>query len=128
VEVTDNSTSSSVDWINLVGISGGEHQVAGTLVGLRAEARVVQIDHHTLDVPPSAHLTVIRNDDRPGVIGRVGTIVGAAGVNIDDMDVGRSPEGASALMVISTDVPVSDALADELRAAEGIVSVTTISA
>lgn len=126
VTVTDSATSSSVDWINLIGITGGDHQIAGTLVGLKAEPRVVQIDGHTLDVPPSAHLTVVRNDDRPGVIGRVGSILGAANVNIDDMDVGRSAEGASALMVISTGEPVSEELAAELAAADGIVSVTVI--
>src|SRR5699024_8612838 len=114
------------DWINLIGISGGEHQIAGTLVGLKAEPRVVQIDGHTLDVPPSAHLTIVRNDDRPGVIGRVGTILGAAGMNIDDMDVGRSPEGESALMVISTAEPVGEELQNALAEADGIVSVTVI--
>jgi len=126
VTVNDSTTSSSVDWINLVGISGGGHQIAGTLVGLKAEPRIVKIDGHTLDVPPSAHLTIVRNDDRPGVIGRVGTILGAAGLNIEDMDVGRSAEGASALMVISTGEPVSDEVAAELAAADGIVSVTVI--
>jgi D-3-phosphoglycerate dehydrogenase len=126
VTVTDTATSSAVDWINLVTITGGAHQISGTLVGLKAEPRVVKIDGHTLDVPPSAHLTVVRNDDRPGVIGRVGTILGAAGKNIDDMDVGRSAEGASALMVISTSEPVDDALAAELAAADGIVSVTVV--
>lgn len=126
ITVNEANSSSSVDWINLVSIAGGGHQVSGTLVGLKAEARVVKIDDHTLDVPPSAHLTIVRNDDRPGVIGKVGTILGAAGMNIDDMDVGRSPEGASALMVISTGDPVTEALATELEAAEGIVSVTVI--
>ena len=54
-------------------------------MGLRAEPRLVQIDGHTVDVPPAGHLLVVNNDDRPGVIGRVGTVlrsppvVGAAG-------------------------------------------------
>lgn len=126
VEVQDSSTSSSVDWINLVSVSGGGHQIAGTLVGLKAEPRLVQIDGHTLDVPPSAHLTLVRNDDRPGVIGRVGTILGAAGINIDDMDVGRSAAGVSALMVISTSAPVPAEVATELAGADGIISVTAI--
>ena len=129
IDVRDTSTSSSVDWINLVSIAGGGHQVAGTLVGLRAEARLVQVDGHTLDVPPSAHLTLVRNDDRPGVIGRVGTVLGNAGVNIDDMDVGRAAKvDHDALMVISTANPVSAEIADELRQADGILSVTVIDA
>ena len=126
VEVRDSSTSSMVDWINLVSISGGGHQIAGTLVGLRGEARLVQIDGHTVDVPPSTNLLVISNDDRPGVIGRVGTILGDAGVNIADMDVGRSLGREGALMVIATTEPVADDVADALRAADGITSVAVI--
>lgn len=123
IEVNDSSTSSSVDWINLVSISGGDHQIAGTLVGLKAEARVVQIDGHSIDVPPAANLMVVRNDDRPGVIGRVGTILGDAGVNIADMDVGRSARGESALMVIATTEPVPAEVLEALRTCDGITSV-----
>ena len=92
-------------------------------MGLRADARVVQIDGHSLDVPPSANLLIVRNDDRPGVIGRVGTTLGDAGVNIADMDVGRSAQGASALMVIATTQPVPAEVVDALRAADGVTSV-----
>ena len=126
VEVIDSSTSSSVDWINLIAITGGNHQIAGTLVGLRAEPRLVQIDGHTVDVPPSAHLLVVNNDDRPGVIGRVGTILGDAGVNIADMDVGRSNDKPGALMVIATGEPVDAAVVDLLRSADGVTDVAVI--
>ncbi|MGI8756799.1 MAG: NAD(P)-dependent oxidoreductase, partial [Acidimicrobiales bacterium] len=125
-EVVDSSTSSTVDWINLVSISGGGHQVAGTLVGLRAEARLVQIECHTVDVPPSEHLVIVRNDDRPGVIGRVGTILGDAGVNIADMDVGRSTDSTGAIMVIATTEAVSREVTDSLQAADGVESVSVI--
>lgn len=129
VTVKDSSTSSSVDWINLITISGGDHTLAGTIVGLRAEPRLVQIDGHTVDVPPSSNLLVVRNDDRPGVIGRVGTVLGDAGVNIADMDVGRSlASGAGALMVIATSTPVPEAVADQVRAADGVLSVAVIAA
>ena len=126
IEVKDFSTSSSVDWINLLSISGGEHQVAGTIVGLRGEPRLVQIDGHTVDVPPAAHLVVVRNDDQPGVIGRVGTILGDNGVNIDDMDVGRSTDQTGALMVISTAEAVPAAVAEQIRAAAGVLSVAVV--
>ena len=72
-------------------------------------------------------MLVVRNDDRPGVIGRVGTILGDAGVNIADMDVGRSPDGASALMVVATTEPVPEELRTALAAADGVVEVSIIS-
>ena len=126
ITVTETATSSSVDWINLISISGGDHKIAGTLVGLRAEPRLVKIDGHTVDVPPAANLIVVNNDDRPGVIGRVGTILGDAGVNIDDMDVGRSTGVNGALMVISTREPVGDDVADALRSADGVTDVAVV--
>ncbi|MCU1356636.1 MAG: serA [Acidimicrobiales bacterium] len=129
IEVKDSSTSSTVDWINLVSISGGGHQIAGTLVGLRAEPRLVQIDGHTLDVPPSAHLLIIHNDDRPGVIGRVGTILGDARLNIADMDVGRSSKNHdAAVMVIATTDAVPAEVVESLEASDGITSVAVVSA
>ena len=126
LEVRETSTSTSRDYVNLVTVRNGVHSLAATLVGLRHEPRIVLVDEHTVDTPPSRHMLVVRNDDRPGVIGRVGTILGDAGVNIADMHVGRSPAGESALMVIATSGPVpADAVA-ALNAAEGIVAVHTI--
>ena len=126
VEVRDTTTSSSVDWINLVSVSGGGHQIAGTLVGKRGEARLVQIDGHSLDVPPSPNLIVIHNDDRPGVIGRVGTALGDAGANIADTDVGRSASQGAAVMVIATTAPVDDDVVATLTAADGVTSVAVV--
>ena len=66
--------------------------VAGTLYGKQDAPRIVGIDDHIVDLPPSSHMLVVRNDDTPGMIGTVGTILGDAGINIDDMDVGHEPE------------------------------------
>jgi D-3-phosphoglycerate dehydrogenase len=90
---------------------------------MRHEARIVLVDDHTVDAPPSRHMLVVRNEDVPGVIGRVGTILGGADVNIADMHVGRAPSGASALMVIATSGPVPAEVRDTLAASEGIVEV-----
>ena len=95
-------------------------------MGLRAEPRLVQIDGHTVDVPPAGHLLVVNNDDRPGVIGRVGTVLGDAGVNIADMDVGRSSGQLGALMVISVSEAPSPEVVDRLRAADGVTAVAVI--
>jgi D-3-phosphoglycerate dehydrogenase len=74
-------------------------------------------------MPPAAHMVFIRNDDRPGVIGTVGTILGNAGVNIADMGVGQTPGGDSALMVIATGTAAPREVVDALAAADGITSV-----
>ena len=48
------------------------------------------VDDHTVEVPPAPHMLVVRNDDRPGMIGVVGTVLGDAGISISSMAVGPS--------------------------------------
>lgn len=126
IEVRETATTTAHDYINMIVLRGGDHALAGTLVGLKGDPRIVMVDDHTVDVPPARHMVIVRNDDRPGVIGTVGTIIGRAGINIADMDVGQSAAGESALMVLATTQPVPAEVRDELLAAEGIVSVHTV--
>ena len=81
------------------------------------------VDEHVVEVPPSEHMLVVRNDDRPGVIGVVGTALGAADVSISSMAVGPSPETATAMMVISTASPAPDVVVEQLRGDEGILDI-----
>jgi D-3-phosphoglycerate dehydrogenase len=126
IAVSETATTTSHHFVNLISVRAGSHNIAGTLVGMEGEARLVTVDDHRVDVPPARHMLVVRNDDRPGMIGRVGTIVGDAGVNIADMDVGRSTAGASAMMVLATTEPVPAEVCEALRAVDGIISVDTL--
>jgi D-3-phosphoglycerate dehydrogenase len=127
VEVRETTSSAARDYVNLVTLRGGRHAVAGTLAGKRSEPRIVMVDGHSTDVPPARHMLVIRNDDTPGMIGNVGSILGNAGVNISDMALGKSPTGEAALMVLAINQPVALEVLDELRASPGIVQVHSIS-
>ena len=73
-------------------------------------------------------MLVVRNDDRPGVIGIVGTMLGEAGVNIADMDVAEAAEPGSAIMVIATATNPPAELLARLREAPGIISVHSLHA
>ena len=84
------------------------------------------LDDFQVDLPPARNMMVVRNEDVPGMIGRVGAAVGAAGVNIADMAVGQDHNGVSSLMVLATDQPVSEATVAELAAEPGIVTVTRL--
>jgi D-3-phosphoglycerate dehydrogenase len=111
------------DYVNRLGLKGEHRSLAATLIGLRDEARIIEIDDHIIDVPPSDHMLIVRNDDRPGVIGIVGTILGEANVNIDNMDVGRDAAGTSAIMVIDIGGPAPAHVVEALRHADGVLSV-----
>ena len=122
IEVRESSSSTSHEYVNLVTISGGGHAIGGTLVGLRGAPRVVMVDDHSVDVPPADNMLIVRNDDVPGMISAVTGVLGSAGLNIDDMHLGRSPEGAAALMILATDQPVPDDVQAAIRALPGVVS------
>lgn len=126
VKETKNPGTSNSDFVNLVTLRAGSHSIAATLVGQRRQARIVLVDDHITDVPPSDNMLVVRNDDRPGVIGIVGTLLGNRNVNIADMDVGRALTPGTALMVIAPTAEVDEATVAELRAAPGIIEVTVL--
>ena len=84
------------------------------------------IDDHSFDVPPADHMLMVKNDDRPGVIGIVGTLLGNAGVNIADMDVGAAADARTAVMLIAPTGQVDDEVLAQLRVAPGIISVDVL--
>lgn len=126
VEIRDVASTSSSDYVNLLTLRGGGHTIAGTLTGRRGEQRIVMIDDHTFDVPPADHMLVVKNDDRPGMIGAVGTMLGNAGVNIADMDVGRTADSGTAVMLIAPTSSVGADLLASLRQVPGIISVDAL--
>lgn len=126
VDVRETSMAAAQDFVNLITLRGGGHAIAGTLTGLSGQPRLVGVDDHTIDIPPADHMLIVRNDDRPGMIGLVGQTLGEAGVNIADMHLGRSADGSAALMVLATSAAVAPEVVDQLRAAPGIDSVHAV--
>jgi D-3-phosphoglycerate dehydrogenase len=128
--VRETKTSSSRDYVNLISLRGsiGDRvvAVAGTLAGRSEQPRIVGIDDHIVDLPPSRHMLVVRNDDRPGMIGAVGSTLGRANINIADMALGRGPTGEHALMVLATDSVVTPEVLEDLRAQAGILDAKAI--
>ncbi len=100
----------SSDYVNLIGVRGrtetGEVSVAGTLHGKRNAHRIMQVNDYDIEMEPAEYMLFFTYEDRPGVIGKVGTILGNAGVNIATMDVGRPERGGAALMGLTLDNPV----------------------
>ncbi|MFZ0665578.1 MAG: phosphoglycerate dehydrogenase [Acidimicrobiales bacterium] len=128
LQVREASTTTSQDYVNLITLRSADHSVAGTLTGPKTEPRLVMVDDHAVEVPPSPHMLVVRNDDRPGMIGVVGTELGEAGVSISSMTVGPSANGSTALMVLSTDRQVPDETFESLKAADGILDLHRVTA
>src|ERR1051325_8275725 len=89
--------------------NSSEQSLSGTVFGFGAqtrEGRITQIDGFHIEATPQGHMIVMRNRDVPGVIGRVGTILGEHGVNISRFHLGRQKQGGEAMAVIEVDGPV----------------------
>ena len=123
-------TAGARDYVNLISVrgdtAGRPTHVAGTLYGKHDAPRIVGLDDHFVDLPPSSHMLVVHNADVPGMIGSVGSILGDAGVNIADMGVGRSPSGEAALMAISTAAAVPVEVVDSIRVLHGVIDAKAI--
>jgi D-3-phosphoglycerate dehydrogenase / 2-oxoglutarate reductase len=130
VEVTETRTRQSHDWVNLVTLSGegsrGQVGVAGTTVGPRDAERLVAINGIPIDMAPADHMAFLFYEDRPGVIGRVGTILGESGVNIASMQVGRRKQGGEALMALTVDAGIPTGVLERVEAEIGAHDSTFI--
>jgi D-3-phosphoglycerate dehydrogenase len=127
ITVRETKSSDARDYVNLIVVRGDQGtEVAATLFGKQQAPRIVAIDGHSVDLPPAQHMLVVHNDDSPGVIGRVGTALGDAGVNISNMDVGTKANGEAALMVIATGNAVPAELVTRVAALDGVQSARAI--
>ncbi len=95
-------------------------RVAGALLGEQQHPRIVQIDGYELSVYPKGCLIILRNNDVPGVIGRVGTLLAAEGLNIAEYIQSREAKGGLALAAVSVDSTVSPAVLEALSEDEDI--------
>jgi D-3-phosphoglycerate dehydrogenase len=130
LEVSERRTVESQDYVNLVLLRAetetGEVSVAGTLVGMRNAERLVRVYDFDLDMAPAEHMAFFLYEDRPGVIGTVGTLLGEAGVNIASMEVGRKEAGGLALMGLTVDSPIPDGVLDRMVQEVGMKSARSI--
>ena len=111
--------------IRVVGdVDGVGRSVCGTHMG-RKGAVLTEVDGYEIELPITPHMLLVRNEDVPGVIGRVGTYLGDAGLNISDMAVGRHRSGG-AMMGMSLDGPLSDDDVTTILGLEGVAAARYI--
>jgi D-3-phosphoglycerate dehydrogenase len=124
----ETSVMESAEYVNLITVRSGSHTVSGTLmtIGTRLETRIVGVDGHSIEIAPASSMLVVRNDDRPGMIGLVGVALGEAQISIVSMAVGPDPKSKTALMVLSTSTPTPSVVLEKLRDTDGIEDIHLI--
>jgi D-3-phosphoglycerate dehydrogenase len=120
--VSEQRVAESEDFSELISVaivSGGERvEVAGTGFGPRNVPHLVSVYGQSFNMEIAPHFAFFRYVDQPGMIGRVGSIFGEHGVNIASAAVGAE-EGHDAVMAVTTDKPVPQALIDEIAGLGG---------
>ena len=101
------------------------HRVSGTVFTDRLP-RIVNIDGFSLEVIPRGNLIYFSNNDKPGVIGNIGTILGQCNVNIAGMQLGRDQEGGRALALLLVDNPVGKDVIERLLKIENILTAKAV--
>lgn len=105
--------------------SMGEHSVTGALLG-NGEIRITDLDEFPINVPPSNYMLFTLHRDMPGIIGKIGSLLGSFNVNIASMQVGRKIVRGDAVMALSLDDPLPEGLLSEITKVAGIRDAYTV--
>jgi D-3-phosphoglycerate dehydrogenase len=114
IDVSEEKRRSSRDYTNLIAVSAGDMRVAGTTIGRENRQWLVSALGFDVEIELAERMIFLRYDDVPGVIGRIGTLLGEAGINIANMAVSRSREAGKALMALSIDTPATPEVLERL--------------
>ncbi len=134
IVVNENRSTQTADFTNYIevevsaGSENGKNRIMGTLFGNKLP-RIVSInDFWGLDIDPEGYVLVVTNEDQPGVVGKLGTILGNNKVNIAEMSLARVGKGKKtlALTTINTDNPISDKVLAEIKKFKPILDVKVV--
>jgi D-3-phosphoglycerate dehydrogenase len=128
LKVSESRLSAPGDYTDMLELSavgeGKTVSVGGAFFG--ATPRIVNINSRPVEARPHGVVLVLENTDRPGIVGRVGTLLGEHGVNIATMSLSRNEAGGTALTVLNLDTAPSEQLLRDIRASEDVQSAQVI--
>lgn len=123
IYVVESKFAQIEDFANLISVvvktDKGQHEISGTLF-LKRDPRIVKIDNYYVEVIPSGYMLFISNNDVPGIVGHIGTVLGENKINIAGMTFGREKPGGEAVTVLNVDSHVPDEVLEELKGIKDI--------
>ncbi|MDP8234475.1 MAG: phosphoglycerate dehydrogenase [Candidatus Saelkia tenebricola] len=129
IKVEEIKSTEVKNFTNLIQVtvetSKGEKKVAGTLFS-KENPRLVNVDGFYVEAIPEGCMLIIYNQDKPGVIGHIGTTLGKKGINISGMSFGRSIEGGDALTVLNIDSALDEEFIKKLLSSDYIKAIKPI--
>lgn len=103
---------------------GTRYRVSGTVIG--KSPRIVELNKLYVDININGHFLIVTNDDRPGMVGIIGTLLGEAGANIANLSLARNRSAGNAVTVIELDSPLEADVMESVRATEGVLEATGV--
>ena len=129
IEVKETKSKDSGDYQSLIALTikapKKELYVAGTLFSKR-DPWIVRINNFNVEIVPEGNMLLMHNNDKPGVIGNIGTVMGKNNINIARMHFGRELAGGMAISVVNIDSPVTDKVLKEIQKLPNILDVKVI--
>ncbi|MEM6449175.1 MAG: phosphoglycerate dehydrogenase [Cyanobacteria bacterium P01_D01_bin.105] len=129
IRVVETRDTTSEDYKGSLYLSAkgslGEHSVTGVLLGGK-EVRIIDMDDFPINVPPTKYMLFTLHRDMPGIIGKIGSLLGSFNVNIASMQVGRKIVRGDAVMVLSIDDPLPEGILNEIKKEPGISDAYTV--
>ncbi len=129
IEVKETTSEDALDFHNMLVLriraNGKETKICGTLYG-KTEPRIIKVDKFPVEIVPEGTMLFIYNNDKPGVIGNIGSLLGKNNINIARMHFGRETAGGMAISVVNIDSDVEDRIVEELSKLPNIISVKVI--
>lgn len=130
ITVVQTTTDNLEDYNNLITLNvytdKGKRILAGTLFQGN-DSRIINIDGYRINAATTGHMLIVPHADKPGMVGKVGTIVGDKDINIAGMQVGRIEVGGKAIMIMMVDNIVPQCALDELAKIDGVLEVKMVS-
>ncbi len=124
IDIKEVKTKTARDYLSTITIRGQDTEreisAGGTLVGKKNQERFINIYDFDIDMVPSEYMAFFQYIDRPGMIGKVGTILGQNNINIANMQVGRKVVHGEALMGVNVDSPIPDEVMEDIKKQAGI--------
>jgi D-3-phosphoglycerate dehydrogenase len=130
LKVKEIKSSQSKDYVNLITLEGSgkesELSISGTVTGKKNKPRFIAIDKFEIDMVPSKYMALIRYEDVPGQIGKIGSAFGELGINIAAMHVGRKKMSGNAVMGLNLDCEVTPEMIEKFKSNSGFKNIKIV--
>lgn len=129
ITINERKTDDITDFAHLINVSVETNKSKSSVMGTlftKKDARIVKINNFYVEAIPKGHMLVIFNDDAPGIVGHIGTLLGDADINIAGMTFGREKKGGDAITLLNVDSEVPKNIIEKIKKAKHIKEVKYI--